>query len=186
MANAIRKYEDDFSPAEPNLREGLAVVPPLREESFAPAETVDTSALAMAEKAYRALHVGFVALPIIAGVDKFANEVTNWGQYLAPSIPGLFSLTPSTFMVGVGVFEIMLGIGLALKPRLFADIFSAYLIAIIVNLLVYGAYFEVALFDFALAAGACGLARLSAARERGLFRSLPDEPTPAPRERGAA
>jgi hypothetical protein len=185
MANAIRKYDSDFSPADPNLREGLAVVPPLREEPSSFAQ-VDSRAIDLTEKAYRALHVGFVALPLIAGVDKFANEITNWGQYLAPSIPGLFSMNGSTFMLGVGVFELCLGIGLVLKPRLFADIFSAYLLAIIVNFMIYGAYFDVALFDFALAAGACGLARLSSAREQGLFRARQDDFELAPRKRRAA
>lgn len=172
MANAIRKYKSDFAPAEPNLRDGLAVVPPLPESSGEGLAASKARAADMAEKAYRALHIGFVALALVAGVDKFANGITNWGQYLAPSIPGLFSLTTPTFMLGIGAFELALSIGLVLKPRLFADIFSAYLLAIIVNFVVYGAFFDIALFNFALAAGACGLARLSGAREHGLTKSI--------------
>lgn len=173
--------------APENMREPLTMVPsPSRETTNLSQTNPESSAAELAEKAYRALHIGFVALPLVAGVDKFANELAEWGEYLAPVIPGMTSISTGSFMFGVGVFEIFLSIGLALKPRLFADLFAAYLVAIIVNLMVHGQYYEVALFNFALAAGACALARLSAAKERGNFGREADDFGGASSDRRAA
>lgn len=120
---------------------------------------------AMAEKAYRSLHLGFVAIPLVAGIDKFAGEMVDWSAYLAPVFPSALGVSPGTFMSGVGVFEILVGIGMILRPRIFADIFALWIGAIVVNLVIQGLFFDVALFNFGLAAGACALARLSQAKE---------------------
>src|SRR5262245_56792509 len=37
-----------------------------------------------ADHAYLILHIGFAALPIIAGLDKFFHRLVNWDMYLAP------------------------------------------------------------------------------------------------------
>jgi hypothetical protein len=37
-------------------------------------------------QAYQILHWGFVAAPVLAGADKFLHVLTNWDQYLAPSL----------------------------------------------------------------------------------------------------
>ncbi|RZA05481.1 MAG: hypothetical protein EOP11_12730, partial [Proteobacteria bacterium] len=84
MAHALRHAQDDFSPSDAALRPSLAVVPPLRDEPGPVTTRPEMHSIALAEKAYRALHIGFVALPIVAGVDKFAGEFANWSQYLAP------------------------------------------------------------------------------------------------------
>lgn len=186
MATAGRKFETSGMAAD-GMREPLTMVPPpARETTNLSQETAQSSAAELAEKAYRALHIGFVALPLVAGIDKFANELAEWGEYLAPVIPGMTSISTPSFMFGVGVFEILMAIGIALKPRVFADLFAAYMVAIIVNLMVYGQYYDVALFDFALAAGACALARLSAAKERGNFGRTADDFGGASSERRAA
>lgn len=126
----------------------------------------------LARKAYRALHLGFVALVVMAGIDKFFNGLTEWARYLDPVFPSALGVTPTTFLWGVGVLEVVLGIGLTLKPRIFADAFSLWLTVVTVNLLVQGEYFDVALFNFALAAGACALARLSKSEELNDFGTL--------------
>lgn len=110
-------------------------------------------------EAYQILRVGFTAAPIIAGADKFFNALTDWEQYLAPVFADLFGA--STFMIVVGIVEIVAGVGVWLKPRLFAYVVSAWLIGIILNLLILGNYYDVALRDFGLALGALALGRLS-------------------------
>src|SRR3954463_8456759 len=84
-------------------------------------------------QAYSILHWGFCALPIIAGLDKFANILCDWTMYLAPQF-GKF-LGPANTMHAVGVIEMIAGIGVALKPRLFAPVVACWLWGIIINLL---------------------------------------------------
>ena len=64
-------------------------------------------------------------------------------------------------MLVVGVIEIIAGIGVALKPRIFAYVVAAWLAVIIINLLLIPGYFDVALRDFGLFLAALALARLS-------------------------
>src|SRR6185503_6344584 len=51
---------------------------------------------------YQILHWGFVALPVIAGLDKFAHLLTNWDTYLAPAIANMLGSYTHTFMLVVG------------------------------------------------------------------------------------
>jgi uncharacterized membrane protein YphA (DoxX/SURF4 family) len=112
-----------------------------------------------AYQAYRLLQFGFVAAPILAGLDKFFNILTDWEQYLAPFIADLVGA--STFMAVVGVVEIVAGIGVAIKPRLFAYVVAGWLVGIILNLLLIPGFYDVALRDLGLALGALALGRLS-------------------------
>ena len=112
-------------------------------------------------QAFRALQVGFVAAPIIAGVDKFTNLLVDWEQYLAPAIGDM--IDPGTFMVIVGVIEIVAGIGIAFRPRIFGLVVAGWLVAIIINLLMIPGYYDVALRDLGLAIGAFALSRLAEA-----------------------
>lgn len=114
-----------------------------------------------AMQAYQILHLGFTAAPILAGLDKFTNLLANWEQYLAPTVVGMLPFSPGTFMAMVGVVEVVAGIGVFLKPRIFAYVVSAWLVGIIANLLIGGHYFDVALRDLGLALGALALGRLS-------------------------
>lgn len=111
------------------------------------------------------LRVGFTVAPILAGLDKFFNLLTNWDQYLAPSVSGLLSGNEHAFLLAVGVVEIIAGIGVALKPRLFAYVVAVWLWGIILNLLMIPGYFDVALRDLGLSLGALALARLSASAD---------------------
>lgn len=110
-------------------------------------------------QAYEILHFGFALLPIIAGFDKFFNFLVNWEQYLSVRFNVLG--TPHTTMLVVGVIEIIAGIGVWLKPQIFAYVVALWLLAIIVNLIMLGNYYDVALRDFGLLLGALALARLS-------------------------
>jgi uncharacterized membrane protein YphA (DoxX/SURF4 family) len=120
--------------------------------------------LAQRDPAYRAfciLRVGFALAPIVAGIDKFFHVLTNWDQYLAPVVDRLLAGRGHQFMLVVGVIEIAAGIGVAVKPRFFGYVVAAWLLAIILNLLLMRAYYDIALRDFGLALGALSLAYLS-------------------------
>jgi hypothetical protein len=123
----------------------------------------DSTSLASrpAYQSYLILFVGFVALPILAGVDKFFHLLVNWDQYLAPLATEIVPVTPATFMLAVGVIEIAAGLLVAFRPRLGAYVVALWLWGIIVNLLLIPGYYDIALRDFGLSLGALALARLA-------------------------
>lgn len=118
-----------------------------------------TDASRPAYQAYQILHVGFTVAPIVAGLDKFFNLLVNWEQYLPSFVTNLVG--GHYLMMIVGVIEIVAGLGVAFKPKIFAYVVAAWLLLIIANLLMIPGYFDVALRDFGLALGALALARLS-------------------------
>lgn len=114
-----------------------------------------------AYQAYRILHVGFAALPILAGLDKFFHLLVNWDQYLAPLAERLLPVSGHSIMLAVGVIEIAAGVLVTVRPRIGAYVVALWLWGIIINLLLIPGYFDVALRDFGLFLGALALARLS-------------------------
>jgi hypothetical protein len=112
-------------------------------------------------QAFRILQVAFVLAPIIAGLDKFFGWLVNWDQYLAPTIAGMLPVAPHTFMMAVGVVEIIAGLIVAAKPYFGGYLVTLWLWAIIANLLMARGFYDVALRDFGLSLGAIALARLS-------------------------
>src|SRR4051794_38939475 len=86
--------------------------------------------------AYLILHVGYAALPIIAGVDKFFDKLTDWTMYLAPLATRVTGLTDQTFMMIAGGIEIAAGVLVALWPRVGAVVVALWLWGIIANLFV--------------------------------------------------
>lgn len=110
-------------------------------------------------QAYLALYVGFIVAPIVAGADKFFGLLTNWEQYLAPAVANL--VPAHTFMLVVGAVEVAAGLLVAVMPRIGAYVVCAWLLGIILNLLMLGAYYDIALRDLGLAIGAFALGRLS-------------------------
>jgi hypothetical protein len=130
---------------------------------LAPAQTRDGEALTIqpAYQAYQILRWGFTIAPILAGADKFFHWLVNWDQYLAPFMDSLLQGYGHQFMLVVGIIEIVAGLGVAYKPRIFAYVVAVWLLAIIGNLLLIPGYFDVALRDLGLALAALALARLS-------------------------
>jgi uncharacterized membrane protein YphA (DoxX/SURF4 family) len=112
-------------------------------------------------QAFWLLRLGFTVAPIAFGADKFANVMVNWEKYLAPWIRHLSPLSATHTMYVVGAIEILAGIAVALKPRYGAYVVAAWLGGIVVNLLTYSGYYDVALRDFGLMLGALTLARLA-------------------------
>src|SRR5688500_12377628 len=120
-----------------------------------------------AYQAFRILHLGFIAAPILAGLDKFFHLLVHWDQYVPAIVVRLSPIGAHELMLVAGVIEIVAGIGVALKPRLFAYVVAGWLGLIIVNLLLIPGYFDVALRDFGLFLAALALGRLSQQFSRG-------------------
>jgi hypothetical protein len=114
-----------------------------------------------AYQAYRILQFGFIVAPIVAGLDKFFHLLVNWDQYLPGIVNRMVGGQGHTLMYVVGVIEIIAGLGVWFKPRIFAYVVAAWLLLIIINLLLIPGYFDIALRDLGLALGALALGRLS-------------------------
>jgi len=114
-----------------------------------------------AYQAYQILHVGFSVAPLLAGVDKFTHLLVDWDKYLAPTIANALPFSAHTFMLAVGVVEIVAALIVWLRPRIGAYVVMGWLWGIIINLLMIPGYYDVALRDFGLSLGALALARLS-------------------------
>ena len=118
-----------------------------------------------ADPAYQAfllLRTVFTVAPIVFGLDKFANVLTDWPTYLAPWIDGIVPGTAQQAMYAVGVVEILAGIVVAVAPRFGGWLVAAWLAGIILNLLTIPGFYDIALRDFGLLVGAVALARLAA------------------------
>lgn len=113
--------------------------------------------------AYLMLRGGFVVLPLVMGLDKFANALTNWEDYLAPWVVGLLPFGAHTAMLAVGVVEIVAGVLVAIRPGIAAYVVALWLAGIVVNLLTYPGYYDVALRDVGLLVAALALAQLARA-----------------------
>jgi len=119
-----------------------------------------------AERAFLLLRTVFTVAPIAFGLDKFAEVLTDWEQYLAPWINDLVPGNAHQAMLAVGVIEVVAGIAVAVAPRYGALLVAAWLAGIIVNLLTLGQFYDVALRDFGLLVGALALASLAWDRGR--------------------
>ena len=118
-----------------------------------------------AYQAFTILRVGFTVAPIVFGLDKFLNWMVDWDIYLASGIDDLVPGTAHQAMLAVGVIEIVAGLVVAVKPKFGGYLVAAWLGLIIVNLLMLGDYYDIALRDFGLLLGALSLARLATAFE---------------------
>lgn len=127
-----------------------------------PAPSAGTSSPA-GRQAFLLLRTVFTVAPILFGLDKFVGLLTDWEQYLAPQIDALIPGTAHQAMLAIGVVEILAGVLVAVAPRIGGLVVAAWLAGIIVNLLLLGGFYDVALRDFGLLVGALALARLAPA-----------------------
>ena len=107
------------------------------------------------------LRTVFTVAPIVFGLDKFANVLTDWPHYLAPWIDDIVPGTAQQAMYAVGVVEVLAGVVVAVAPRFGGWLVAAWLGGIIVNLLTIPGFYDIALRDFGLLVGAVALARLA-------------------------
>jgi uncharacterized membrane protein YphA (DoxX/SURF4 family) len=103
----------------------------------------------------------FGLVPIIAGLDKFSNLLTDWGQYVSSGMADMLPFEVSVFMKIVGIIEIIAGILVLLRPRIGAYVVMAWLILIALTLVLSGSYLDVAVRDLVMAIGAFSLSKLS-------------------------
>ncbi|PYL58465.1 MAG: hypothetical protein DMF31_08970 [Verrucomicrobia bacterium] len=123
-------------------------------------DSIQPSAVA-ANQAFQILRFGFTVAPILAGLDKFLHLLVDWDKYLPSTANDVLGGHGHQFMMLVGVIEIIAGIGVFVKPRIFAYIVAVWLLLIIINLLMIPGYYDIALRDLGLALGALALGRLS-------------------------
>src|SRR5438034_9266709 len=117
-----------------------------------------------AAQAFLIMRIAFTVAPIVFGLDKFANVLTDdWTKYLATQFNDIIPGNASDAMHIVGVVEIVAGLVVAVTPRFGGYLVAAWLGGIIANLLLVGGYGDIAMRDFGLMLGALTLTRLAAA-----------------------
>ncbi len=117
------------------------------------------------ESLYRPLWLTYGLVPLLAGLDKFFNLLTDWTKYVSPVVAHLLPVSAQTFMYAVGIIEIVVGLLVLTRwTRLGAWIAAAWLVLIAVNLVTLG-LFDIAVRDLAMAVGAYTLARLAELRQ---------------------
>jgi hypothetical protein len=114
-------------------------------------------------QAYLVLRTGFVVAPILFGLDKVTNLLTDWTTYLAPAIDRLVPGSAAGAMLAVGLVEVAAGLVVAVRPKIGGYLVAAWLAGIIANLLLLGDHYDVALRDLGLLLGGLALARLATA-----------------------
>jgi hypothetical protein len=120
-----------------------------------------------ATQVFQLLRAGFTVPPIVMGLDKFTNVLTDWTQYLAPDIDALVPGTAHQAMLVVGVVEIVAGLVVAVLPRFGGPLVVIWLAGIILNLALVGGFWDVALRDVGLLLAALALTRLAWAAHGG-------------------
>ncbi len=136
-------------------------------------ETWQRASTEPAYGAYTLLRVGFIALPLLMGLDKFFNLLTDWPGYLAPWIVAIIPLSAQHAMFVVGAVEIVAAIAMVIKPRYAAYIVAAWLAGIVIDLLTFSGFYDVALRDFGLMLAALTLARLASVYDPAWHRRVP-------------
>jgi hypothetical protein len=110
---------------------------------------------------FRILQIYFVVALILVGLDKFFYLLNNWSIYLSPFFLKMSNCHDRSFMGVIGLIEIIVGIGLAIWPRIFSYIVCIFLIGVIINLLMTGCYYDIAVRDIGLLLAAFCLGKLS-------------------------
>jgi uncharacterized membrane protein YphA (DoxX/SURF4 family) len=134
-------------------------------------QTADTAEHKVIDSVYWTLRLSFGLVPLLAGLDKFLNLLTQWPKYLAPALAHALPVTPQSFMHLVGIIEIVAGLAVLLTPwtKVFAYVVAAWLAGIAINLVAAG-YYDVAVRDLVMAVTAISLARLTSVAHAALPR----------------
>lgn len=120
--------------------------------------TIKSQSLA---QTFNLLRYTFVIVPIVAGADKFTNLLTNWEQYVNPSIGSLLPVSTSVFMMVIGVIEIVAGIIVLKKAEIGGYIVAGWLTVIALTLLIGFNYVDVAVRDLVMAIAALSMAKIA-------------------------
>lgn len=103
----------------------------------------------------------FGIVPVVAGIDKFTNLLTDWSSYIAPWMENFLPMTAGSFMMVVGIIEISAGVLVFSKTRIGAYVVMVWLLAIAFTLILSGRYLDVAVRDVVMAIAAYSLAKLT-------------------------
>ena len=129
-------------------------------------------------QAFTLLRIGFFVLPVLMGLDKFAEVLNeNWPAYLATEFNDILPGSAQDAMYTVGVVEILAGFVVLVAPRFGGLLVAGWLGGIILSLLLVGGYGDIALRDVGLLLGALTLFGLAGTQsadppERGLSEPL--------------
>lgn len=110
---------------------------------------------------FNLLRLTYGLVPIVAGLDKFTNILTNWEQYLNPTVASFLPFSAATFMMIVGVIEIVAGMIVLARPTIGGYIVMAWLALIALTLIASGNYFDVAVRDLVMAIGAYSFVQIA-------------------------
>jgi len=118
------------------------------------------------ESGRQALRLAFGIVPLLAGLDKFFNLLTDWPRYLSPAAQAILPVSAATFMHVAGVVEMLVGIAILTRWTVIGSYVAAvWLVAIALNLVSTGTYLDIAVRDLVMAIAAYTLARLTEAHE---------------------
>jgi uncharacterized membrane protein YphA (DoxX/SURF4 family) len=118
-----------------------------------------------------ALRIALGLMGVVAGIDKFFNKLADWGMYLSPYAK-VIPVSTVTFMHVIGVVEIIAGlIVLSRWTKIGSYIVMLWLIAIAVNLLTTGMFYDLAVRDVQIAVGAFALSQLTIVREQSMLET---------------
>jgi uncharacterized membrane protein YphA (DoxX/SURF4 family) len=118
------------------------------------------------DQAFWVLRIGLGTGAFLAGLDKFFNLLADWPMYLSPLATRVLPVGAQTFMHIAGVIEMIAGLAiLAGVTRIGGYVVMAWLIAIAVNLVTTGMFYDIAVRDVEMSLAAFVLARLSEARQ---------------------
>ncbi|MGE5519099.1 MAG: tRNA (5-methylaminomethyl-2-thiouridylate)-methyltransferase [Candidatus Dadabacteria bacterium] len=131
--------------------------------NYAGSHEVRTS-LSAVDRVHSILHWVYGLVPIVAGADKFTDILVNWDKYLAPPVANMLPFASNTFMLIVGIIEIIAGILVLIRPRVGSIIVSLWLLGIAINLLM-GGFYDIAVRDIVMSIGAYCLFTLSGKRD---------------------
>jgi uncharacterized membrane protein YphA (DoxX/SURF4 family) len=135
------------------------------------------------DNAWWVLRIGLGVGPILTGVDKFFNKLTDWTMYLSPLATKIVPVSAATFMHVVGVIEIVAGLVILSRfTRIGAYVVTAWLLAIAVNLLTTGMFYDLAMRDVEIAIAAFTLSQLTAVREHASMTAATEQPTSISRQ----
>ncbi|QNI37030.1 hypothetical protein [Edaphobacter albus] len=130
------------------------------------------------ELAWWTLKIGLGVGPIVTGIDKYFNKLTDWSMYLSPLATKILPVSATFFMRTVGVVEILAGIlVLSRWTRIGSYLVMAWLLAIAVNLLTTGMFYDLAMRDVEIALGAFALSQLSILHEDNVLRPNVEAPS---------
>ena len=155
------------------------IEPPARAASRSGRQAAARAAGTTRPTGFVLLRTAFTLAPALLVVDKFFNVLIDWTRYLAPAINALTPGSAHQAMLVVGVVEVAAGLLVALRPHVGGYVVAAWLAGIILNLLLIGGFYDVALRDFGLFVAALALARLASTFRSPSGRRSAADPAPA-------